>query len=196
MAPSKSNRPYQHTPLVAPTDLLPHALPEPQKWVRPEGYGSRRSHDKAPFSLWNESDRLFHSPTNNRRAWINANFSVRGMGWKLHFIYKETDQPPEPVPLTLGCMPVLFVGIGEVPKNPVPSAGHYANPRVKDPCPEVGWPKLRNPKKLQKMAVLTCLAEIVNPKAIYFLPSMVLVELALNDGRSYEPHSLPGIVAG
>lgn len=25
---------------------------------------------------------------------------------------------------------------------------------------------------------------------------MVLVELALNDGRSYEPHSLPGIVAG
>lgn len=93
-------------------------------------------------------------------------------------------------------MPVLFVGIGEVPKNPVPSAGHYANPRVKDPCPEVGWPKLSNPKKLQKMAVLTCLAEIVNPKAIYFLSSMVLVELALNDGHSYEPHSLPGIVAG
>lgn len=80
MAPSKSNQPYQHTSLVAPTDLLPHALPEPQKWVRPEGYGSRCLHDKAPFSLWNESDRLFHSPTNNRRAWINANFFVRGMG--------------------------------------------------------------------------------------------------------------------
>lgn len=83
-------------------------------------------------------------------------------------MYIETDQPTEPVSLTLGCMPVLFVGIGEVQKNPAPSAGHYANPRVKDPCPQISWPKLSNPKKLQKTAVLTCLAKIVNPNAIYF----------------------------
>ena len=106
----------------------------------------------------------------------------------LHFIYIETDQPPEPVPLTLGCMPVLFVGIGDVPKI-------QRQPRVKDPCPQIGRPKLNNPRKLQKTAVLTCLAEIVNPKAIYFLPSMMVVELTLNNGRNYEPQSLPGIVA-
>ncbi|MCJ1347970.1 hypothetical protein MMC31_006200 [Peltigera leucophlebia] len=195
-AHSKSDQAYQHLPSVSPPDLLSHAHPESLKWINPEGYGSRHVHDKAPFSLWNESDRRFHSPTSNQRAWIIANFSVRGMGWMLHFMYIETDQPPEPVPLTLGCMPVLFVGIGEVPKTPAPSAGYYANPRVKDPCPQISWPKLSNPKKLQKMAVLTCLTETVNPKAIYFLPSMMVVELALNDGRSYEPHSLPGIVAG
>lgn len=70
----------------------------------------------------------------------------------LHFIFIETDQPPEPVPLTPGCMPVIFVGIGDVPKNPAPSAGRYANPRAKDPCPQISWPKLSNLKKLQKTA--------------------------------------------
>ena len=89
------------------------------------------------------------------------------MGSMLHFMYIKSDQPPETMPLTLGCMPVLFVGIGEVPENPAPSAGRYANPRVKVPCPQISWPKLSNPKKHQKTAVLTCLAEIINPKAIY-----------------------------
>lgn len=84
----------------------------------------------------------------------------------LHFIYIETDQPPEPVPLTLRCMQVLFVGIGDIPKNPSPSAWHYANPRAKNPCPQISWPKLSKAKKFQKKAVLTCLAETVSPKAI------------------------------
>lgn len=52
------------------------------------------------------------------------------------------------------------------------------------------------PRMYQKTAVLSYLAEIVNPKAIYFLPSMMVIELALNDGRSYKTHSLPGTVAG
>lgn len=111
-------------------------------------------------------------------------------------MYIETDQPPEPVPLTLGCMPVLFVGIGEAPRIPRPSAMRYANPRVKDPCPQISWPRMSNPQTHQKTAVLSYLAEIVTPKAIYFLPSIMVVELALNDGRSYETHSLPGTVAG
>lgn len=34
------------------------------------------------------------------------------------------------------------------------------------------------------------------PESYLFLPSMMVVELALNDGRSYETHSLPGTVAG
>lgn len=72
----------------------------------------------------------------------------------------------------------------------------YANPRVKDPCPQNSWPRMSNPQTHQKTAVLSYLAEIVNPKAIYFLPSMMVVELALNDGRSYETHLLPGTVAG
>lgn len=104
--------------------------------------------------------------------------------------------PPKPVPSTLGWMPVLFVGIGEVPENPRPSARHFANPSVQDPYSQISWPKISNPKKLQKRAALVCLAEIFNLITIYFLLSMMVVELALNDGRSYEPHSLLGIVAG
>lgn len=60
-------------------------------------------------------------------------------------MYIETDQPPEPVPLTLGCMPALFVGIGEAPRIPRPSAMRYANPRVKDPCPQISWPRMSQP---------------------------------------------------
>lgn len=86
----------------------------------------------------------------------------------LHFIYIETDQPPEPVPLTPSCMPVIFVGIGDVPKNPAPSAGRYANPRAKDPCPQISWPKLSNLKKLQKTALLTCFAESSTRKLFIF----------------------------
>ena len=194
--PTKPDEAYQHTTSVPPSDLLSHAHPEPPKWIGPQGYGCRHVHDKAPFSLWNQSDRRFLPPTKDQGAWICANFSACGMGWMLHFMYIETDQPPEQVPLTLGCMPVLFVGKGEAPRSPTPSAMHYANPRVKDPCPQISWPRLSNPQKHQKTAVLSYLAEIVNPRAIYFLPSMMVVELALNDGRSYQTHSLPGTVAG
>lgn len=75
-------------------------------------------------------------------------------------MYIETDQPPEPVPLTFGCMPVLFCGNRRGTKNPRLSAGHYANPRVKDPRSQTSWPKLSGPKKLQKTYVLTYLATV------------------------------------
>lgn len=93
-------------------------------------------------------------------------------------------------------MPVIFVGVGERPEAQLPNAGHYANLRIKNPCRHISWPKLSNPKHAQRIAILTALESLANPKSIIFLPSMTVVDLAHNDSRIYNPKSLPGVVAG
>ncbi len=121
---------------------------------------------------------------------------MQAFGQRLNYLYIETESPPEPVTLTVGCMPVLFVPTKEPPEITYPNAAHYANPRVQDPCIEIRWPLLSNPRKHQKIAILTALGEIVNMKAINFLPSFTVVELQHDDQRIYEKNSLPGVVAG
>lgn len=153
-------------------------------------------HDKAPFSLWDEGARKFHFPTPEQRKWIQDAYDAEGFQFKVNCCYLETRNPPKPVPLTLGCMPVLFVGINERPDALYPNAGHYANPRINDPCPHISWPKLSNPKNAQRIGILTALENLVNAKSITFLPSMTVVDLVHDDNRIYDAKSLPGIVAG
>lgn len=140
--------------------------------------------------------RRFHAPTSSQLEWIEANYDVHVFGRRLNYLYIETDNPPDPVPLTLACMPILFVGKGEPPENNLPNAGHYANPRITDPCPNISWPKLSNPKRAQQDTILATLGAFLNMKGILFLPSLTVVELIHDDNRIYAGQSLPGIVAG
>lgn len=109
----------------------------------------------------------------------------------------ETASTPQPIPLTLGTMPVIFVRPGEMFREPIPSSG-YSNHRIPDPCPTVRWSKLTNPTKCQTetVAVLTAIAPLARVRAAIFLPAWTIFELEFGDGRSYEKQSLPGVVAG
>lgn len=41
-------------------------------------------------------------------------------------------------------------------------------PQSKDPSPQISWPELSSSKRLQKTAVLTCLAELSTQKLFIF----------------------------
>lgn len=97
-------------------------------------------HDKALFLFWDEEARKFHIPIPEQKKWIGEGYDVHGWYMEAHCLYLETENPPKLVPLTLGCMPVLFIGIGEQPKDLYPNAGHYANSQINDPCSHISWP--------------------------------------------------------
>lgn len=72
--------------------------------------------------------------------------------------------------------------------------GHYANPRVKDPCPQISWPRLSNPQTHQKTAVLSHLAEIVNPQSYLFFTKhddSVSMQLTRYQARGGRDHVVP-----
>lgn len=109
----------------------------------------------------------------------------------------ETESPPCPIPLTVGCMLVIFSGPGlhHNATDFLPEAP-YPNPRIKDPCPALNWPKMAFPTKEQNVALLTALSPLAHIRAILYLPSWTVVDLSYGDGHTYEPRSLPGLVAG
>ncbi|KAJ5937095.1 hypothetical protein N7466_003545 [Penicillium verhagenii] len=108
----------------------------------------------------------------------------------------ETSSPPQPVPLTIGCMPVYFVGTGESHFETLPRTPH-PNHRMLDPYPaHFRWPERQFPSKEQRIAMLVALAPLADVRAIIYLPNWTIVELAHGDGRKYDPMLLPGVVAG
>jgi hypothetical protein len=178
----------QHAALI-----LSHAHPEPKRWENPGGWGARHMNDKAPFNLWDAQKRQYRSLTRNELQWIHHNFGGGEIGTSGWYMCIETANPPQPVPLTVGCMPVKFTGIGELEWEPIPRSS-YPNPRVPDPCPAIHWPVMAFPTLEQNVALLTALQPIVNVRAIFYLPHWTIVELEYGDGRVYEPNSLPGTV--
>jgi hypothetical protein len=78
-----------------------------------------------------------------------ANDGVGASGW---FIWIQTSNPPQPVPLTLGCMPVMFAGPGGVIEDPIPDHIFLSNPRFPDPCPALQLPRMRFPAKEENYA--------------------------------------------
>ncbi|KAJ5512082.1 hypothetical protein N7463_001634 [Penicillium fimorum] len=199
------------TPIASPIRLSPHvqciqqsspytniygnAPPEQKRWENPGGWGARHLNGTAPFTLWDEQKRKFRHPSRQDWTWIRNKFgegTVHISGW---LICVETASPPQPILLTLGTMPIIFVRPGEMFREPIPLSG-YSNHRVSDPCPNVWWPKLTNPTKRQTMAVLTAIAPLARVRAAIFLPAWTIFELEFGDGRSYEKQSLPGVVAG
>ncbi|KAJ5604535.1 hypothetical protein N7510_009689 [Penicillium lagena] len=187
--------PLRSRPVVPPVASTTHSHPEPKRWENPGAWGARHMNDAAPFTLWDGQNCKFRSPTCEEWAWIRNKFGngqVIMSGW---FISIETTRPPQPVPLTIGCMPVYFVAIGASHLEPLPRTP-YPNPRVSDPCPTLRWPAMQFPSKEQTTALLRALKPLANVRAILYLPSWTIVELQTGDGRVYQPSSLPGVVAG
>jgi hypothetical protein len=189
-SPLRSRPSEQHATLT-----LSHAHPEPKRWENAGDWGARHINDKAPFNLWDTKNRKYRSPKGKELEWLRDNFGDCQFGSSGWYLWIETANPPQPVPLTVGCMPVMFIGIGEEHWEPIPRSP-YPNPRVPDPCPALQWPIMTFPTKEQNTALLIALQSMANVREIIYMPHWTIVELEYGDGRIYEPKSLPGTVAG
>ena len=174
--------------------------------------------DTAPFTLWDDLNRKYRLPTEEEYQWASNKFGYRSLMMSGWLICIETNNPPNPVPLTVGCMPAIFIGINETFHEPSPNApygnprvpdpcphlrlphpspnGPYSNPRVPDPCPHLHLPRMEFPTDADNVAVLKALEPLANIRAVVYLPWWTVVELVYGDNRVYGPRSLPGTVAG
>lgn len=193
----QTNSPYTdiHTTAIS-NPLCSHSHPEPKRWHNPGGWGARHINDTAPFTLWNEQERKFRLPTREELLWIWGKFGLGDLAHRGWYMRIETARPPpQPVPLTVGCMPMYFVGTGESHFEARPR-GPHPNPRAPDPCPALRLPAMQFPTREQNIAVLTALERLADVRAIVYLPRLTVVELRHGDGRTYGPRTLPGVVAG
>ncbi|TVY39746.1 hypothetical protein LOCC1_G005486 [Lachnellula occidentalis] len=174
---------------------LPHAHPEPKRWENSGDWGARHINDKAPFNLWDKKNRAYRLPKGNELGWLRHTFGDGQVGSSGWYLWIETANPPQPVPLTVGCMPVLFIGLGEEHSEPIPKCP-YPNPRIPDPCPGLQWPVLTFPSREHNTALLTALRPMADVREILYMPNWIIIELEYEDGRLYEARSLPGTVAG
>jgi hypothetical protein len=186
----RSQLPGEHAALVAS-----HAHPELKRWTKSDGWGARHVNDQAPFNLWDEQSRKYRMPKGDKVQWLTNKFGDVRFGTSGWYLWIETANPPQPVPLTLGCMPVIFIGVGEEHHEPLPQSP-YPNPRIPDPCPALHWPTMAFPTKEQNITLLTALEPIANIRGVIYMPHWTVVELEYGDGRVYEAKSLPGIVGG
>ncbi|KAJ5894096.1 hypothetical protein N7495_005787 [Penicillium taxi] len=189
ITPLRSRTNVQHLNLT-----VSHAHPEPRRWKNPGGWGARHINDTAPFTLWNEKNRQFRLPSREELIWIQNKFG-EGTLTLTWFMSIVTACPPQPVPLTVGTMPVIFIRPGETLPSLIPSSG-YSNPRIPDPCPDLHWPRMALPTKSQQVEYLEALEQLANVRAVMFLPYWTILELDHRDGRLYGKGSLPGVVAG
>ena len=182
-SPLRSRPSEQHAALT-----LSHAHPEPKRWENAGDWGARHINDKAPFNLWDKRNREYRMQKCNELGWLRDNFGDGQVGSSGWYLWIETANPPQPVPLTVGCMPVMVIGIGEEHGEPIPQCP-YPNPRVPDPCPALQWPIMTFPTKEQNTALLTALQSMANVREIIYMPHWIIVELEHGDGRNYEPKS-------
>ncbi|KAJ5899306.1 hypothetical protein N7495_004050 [Penicillium taxi] len=110
------------------------------------------------------------------------------------FISYQTDHPPQPVPLTIGCMLVFVTPVGIVRRDPGPT-NSYVDPRSKA-CPSLRWSRMAFPSKAQNIEILEAFEPLASVTGILHMPNHTVIELGATDGRFYEHHSLPGVVAG
>ncbi|EGD92123.1 hypothetical protein H112_00410 [Trichophyton rubrum D6] len=167
-----------------------------QSWATTDdGSWSRHITDKAPFTLWDSSQQDFRYPTSSEKQWILNTFSATGLTISWPEIFIETRSPPVPVPLTVACVPCLFVP-PDHPVNPLSADISYCNPRLPDPIPVIfHYSKWGKPSKEEYQVVFHKLKDMMNIRSISFVHSIIIVELRADDGRVYERRSLPGRVA-
>ena len=182
-----------------PQSQLPgisHSHPDPAPiWDGPRGFGARHINDCAPFSLWSQEKQDFRPSTREEERWILNEYQADRVEFRGHLIIIETSNLPKPVPLTVGCIPTIFVPIGQRQKFMCGETA-YATPRVADSCPH--WPlkRMQNPTTLQMVNIIEALTNLMNVRRVNFLPWSMVVELEHGDGRTYESATLPGVVAG
>ncbi|MCJ1238235.1 hypothetical protein MMC14_006224 [Varicellaria rhodocarpa] len=88
----------------------PQFQPQPQDtWSGPCGYGARHRLDEAPFSLWNETEGDFRMPTPKEAQWLIAKYHASAIDYQFPVIVIVTEQPPNPLPLTVAAVAAKFV---------------------------------------------------------------------------------------
>ena len=180
-------------------------------WSGSRGYGCRHRLDTAPFSLWNEDSQAFRLADKWEVGWIKRTYHATQIGFQWPMIVIETETSPSPLPLTLGCVAVRFVAPPSAPSvgnitgrtlpdledvRPFGSTTNYAGMRgPADPLSFTfrSWYKPTG-EQLQELAAE--LFRICNPSKIHVLCPNVIVELRTDDGRSYQPGSLPRSLGG
>ncbi|KAI9768318.1 MAG: hypothetical protein M1840_004926 [Geoglossum simile] len=186
--------PSSHAKTSPSVRLMPSAPPN-SVWITSRGYGSRHVNDVAPFTLWDEGELDFRSPTALERLWIINYYGATCVSYDYPTMTIWTPTPPNPVSLTAGCTAVIFVP-PDFKEIPMMGNTVYANPRLPDPVQSISLSRRQNPSRDEVTAVLKALCRVANVHAVNFLSPFIFVELCSNDGRSYDRHSLPGRVAG
>ena len=62
-----------------------------------------------PFTLWEETDRRFRIPAKDERDTFMQRCNVERVEFLGHLAVVTTSNPPQPLPLTVASMPVVFV---------------------------------------------------------------------------------------
>jgi len=172
-----------------------HAHPDPISRWQGRGFGSRHINDDIPFSLWSEDGQKFRDATVEEMRYIQRKFDAEKLSFVNHLIIIETSKPPQPVPLTVGCTPAIFVTPGQEQKYTYGLAP-YVNPRAVDPCPHLSWRGMQRSEEQQMMDVISVLMELGDIQRVNFFPASIVVELVHGNGRVYSTASLPAVVAG
>ncbi|MCJ1483397.1 hypothetical protein MMC06_003564 [Schaereria dolodes] len=141
------------------------------------GYGSRHVHDHAPFSFWNSTTQKFEGPTSAQSAWIRKQYQavVMQTEWPIFMIF--TANPPNPVPLTVGCAAAVFLPPTLFPTPLLFINTDYADPRGKDPM-DFRIPKWHLPTKQHWERIVEYLSLFIDIKAITFYGATIFVEVS------------------
>lgn len=160
------------------------------------GFGSSHEDDTAPFSLWDSDDHDFRNLTADEKAWIiRAYPGVTMISHNGPSLIIYTSTPPHQTPVTVAGVAAYFVPPDYQDEETIQVNTRYASPRIPDPLPHVRVPRLTKAKPEEVELILKALSEVADVKALNFVDYYIFVELRVN-GRQYQVHSLPGIVAG
>ncbi|KOS42442.1 hypothetical protein ACN38_g6692 [Penicillium nordicum] len=165
-----------HPESTAPPEQ-PTASHEPKlfTWVANNGYGARHASDTAPFSLWDDHEHDFRSPTPEETKWILDAFGAESVTYSWPDIIIETCHLPNPVPLTVACVAATFIPVGS--NWPYLTTNtDYSNPRLPDPLsPHLQLPMWERPSEKQQEAVLQALSGPVTMEAVNYIAPITLL---------------------
>ena len=138
--------------------------------ARPRGFGARHINDHAPFSLWNEEKQDFRQATAQEAGSIMETYTAKRLEFHDYLMVIETSNPPKPVPLTVACIPAIFVPPGQGRKYMMGLAP-YVGPRVRDPCPHLSWGRMRTPTVTPSFSSRPCFQAFHLAEAMFsFIP--------------------------
>ena len=191
----------------------PQFEPQPQDtWSGNCGYGARHRLDEAPFSLWDETEGDFRVPTPKETRWIVSMYNADAIAYQFPVIVIVTEQPPNPLPLTVAAVAAKFVAstqahasdntFGKMGPKPIFDARpthfttDYAGMRGPEDPLDFTFKKWIQPPRAELQLLVHALSHFCHPRHVHVMYPRVIVELYCDDGRTYEPGSLPRTIGG
>lgn len=181
-------------------------------WAGPSGYGARHILDDAPFSLWDETIHDFRLPTSSEESWLISRYKPTSIGFQFPIMLIETDSPPNPLPLTVAAVATKFVpppntlpnemNASNLLTDPLPDARpigfttNYAKIRGNEDPLEFRFRKWMQPTDHEVKRLMQTLYGFCNPRLVHILYPRLIIELFCEDGRTYQPASLPSTIGG